>query len=77
MKVDLVNFYKNSETEMSMALVDISESEEKERVSTAWDNAIWMNSQMLMFLEELKERRLEGEVIIDELLDVLCLNKED
>jgi hypothetical protein len=77
MNVDLEDFYKNTDIEMRMCMKEVKDPELNDRFSTAWANADWINDIMLRVMYELRDRKKEGEAVIDEMLEKLCLDKEE
>lgn len=90
MNINIKSAYSRIVTELKVSFLDIStlgETEElldstKEKIETTLEkmehsiNELeWMNETVSEFLIELRDRKSEGEVVIDELITVLCLEK--
>lgn len=61
--------YKNESHEDIREYID----EYTEEINSAIIDIEWMHEQLQNFLLELKNRKTEGEVVIDELIKVLCI----
>ncbi|MCX6076038.1 MAG: hypothetical protein NTW78_04035 [Campylobacterales bacterium] len=65
--------YKNESHENIRECID----EYTEEINSAIIDIEWMHEQLQDFLQELKTRKAEGEVVIDELIKVLSIGEQE
>jgi len=87
MNVDMRNLFTKAINQLDTSHKRLSENIEDEQeswsidaivedIEDAKDKIEWMSDSLQEFLMELKDRKTEGEAVIDEIIKVLCIRSK-